>query len=297
MLVSMFFSLFQVLVCIFHFKKSQKIIPFYIKRILRIIIPYVLLCVPYYVWLNLVTDRDFLFLDLTQLSLPLKNMISTWYLPATTFFYFLFPLIFYAQKRKTDIMRFVVTAIICAAWVVIMIAMSRSALSTIYKNCEIALLRLPIFIVGCCFGKFVYEKRSIPFWTIIPSAIYIAIYPYIYYRFGFTIFCERLSYVPLAMAISIVLSFLFSLLPDNNFLFRFLRFFGVRSLEIYVTHVLINNVWTKTLGTNRYFDRNGTIDAIIIIVFSIFVSVIAHIIIGKISNLILKNIGKSNVYG
>lgn len=273
----------------FSFVKSPKIIHFYVKRLIRIIIPYILLCVPYYVWLNLATERDFLILDLTQLSLPLKNMITTWYLPTTAVFYLLFPILFYLQKRKNNFLRLFVTGAICALWIFAMILMSRSHLATIYKNCEIALLRFPIFIVGCCFGKFVHEKHSIPAWILIPATAYIAIYPFIYYKFGFTIFRERISYIPLAIAISIVISFLFSLLPSNNPLFHFLRFFGVRSLEIYITHVLINNVWIKTLGTNKYFDSNGTIDAIIIIILSILISIIAHIIIEKISNLLLKN--------
>lgn len=270
----------------FSFQKSKHLLTFYKKRLIRIILPYVLLCVPYYIWLNLATERDLLLLDITQISLPLKGMISTWYLPAITVFYLLFPLIYKLQQQKSDTRRVLVTAIACICWTAVLIVMSKVS-SEIYHNCEIALTRLIIFMVGCCFGKFVYDGKKLPWSFVALGAVYILIYPFLYHKLGFTIFKERLTYVPLAMAIAFVLAFVFSWLKDNNVIFKVLRFFGERSLEIYITHVLINNVWAKTVGA-RHFDQYGMLDYAIIVMLALFLSVISHVIIEKIAKLLLK---------
>lgn len=274
----------------FSFEKERRLLPFYKKRLIRILIPYVLLCVPYYIWLNTATERNLLFLDVTQLSLPLKGMISTWFLPAITVFYLLFPLIYKLQQQKNNAWRITATAFMCLGWIAALLVFNKTH-SEIYHNCEIALTRLLIFMVGCCFGKFVLENKKIPLGLVILSGIYIAVYPFLYHKLEFTIFKERLTYVPLAIAITIVLAFLFSFFNKDNYLFRVLRFFGKHSLEIYVTHVLINNVWCKTVGA-RHFDRYGIIDYALIVAASLLLSVAAHIVITKLTNIFINPKGK-----
>lgn len=76
----------------YAWQKKPKLGDFYARRFVRLIVPYVLFAVPYWVWRDLHLGQGDFFLDVTQLSLPLKGVITTWYVPAIALFYLCYPL-------------------------------------------------------------------------------------------------------------------------------------------------------------------------------------------------------------
>lgn len=82
----------------FAWQNRKSLGQFYQRRYVRLLIPYFLIAVPYWIWLDLHVgglDWSCFLLDFTQLSLPFRGVITTWYIPASAVFYLLFPLIYY----------------------------------------------------------------------------------------------------------------------------------------------------------------------------------------------------------
>ena len=266
----------------FSFQKSRKIGPFYKKRIRRILIPYLLICVPFYLWSSLTTGTNFV-LDVTQLSFPLSKMITTWYIPAITVFYLAFPLIYFLQNDLFPKNRTFVTVLMCSLYAGLLLIV-KHFLPTFYFNTEIALTRAVIFMIGCYFGKAVFDKNPLSHSVILSSFVFLFFYCVAFREtVSLSDYWIRMSYIPFAMSVIFILTFIFAEIDGRcKFVLKFFRFFGDRSLELYLTHILVNNIWAKTVGA-RHFDSHGFGDYAIIIAVSLVLTVIYHFIITKIN--------------
>lgn len=273
----------------FAFQKNVRLSTFYKKRIVRLLIPYLLICVPYYIWLEVYAGEGNLWLNITQLSFPLSHMITTWYVPAMLLFYLLFPLVYKVQNDAKVKNRNVWVLFLSLSYLMFLLLL-KNACPAFYNNTEIALTRFVIFFVGCYCAKAVYEKKRLHIEEVAISAASILLSVLLRETNGLSAFWIRMSYVPLAIAICILLAFGMTFLKENSILLKILRFFGNRSLEIYLTHVLIINVWKKTVGI-KSLDPHGVIDYLAIVAISIITSVLAHVLIQKISALVLNHKG------
>ncbi len=271
----------------FSFKHSKKVLPFYTKRIFKIIVPYVMICVPYFIWLNVFMGKGQLLLDITQASFPLQGMITTWYIPAIVVFYLLFPLIYKIQHEKSKDKYALTTIIMCAVWGLLLLVIRKFA-PEFYGNTEIALTRFVIFIIGCAVGRIVYEKKPISTETVVASAVFIIFYCVLRATVSLDDYWIRFSYIPFSIAVSILFVCALYYIKKAEPVLKFLKFFGERSLEIYLTHILLNNIWYRTIGA-RHFDTYGFIDYAIIVGAAIVLSVILHFIIEKMFTHIFKN--------
>ena len=267
-------------------KDSIRLGDFYIKRIVRLILPYILICVPYYIWVELYLKEGSFWLNVTQLSFPLSRMIATWYIPAMLEFYLLFPAIYKLQNTK-KIKNHTAWVIMLSLFYALFLLVFKNLFPTLYENTEIALVRFIIFFVGCYFGHAVYEKKTFSTATVAAAATYIVMFSLLRETSALSNFWIRLGYGPLAISLCVLAVFVLGWFKESNILLSVLRFFGNRSLEIYLLHVLFNNIWENIVGA-RHFDKWGAIDYLIIVAVSIIVSTLAHIIIGWLSSLILR---------
>lgn len=71
----------------------------------------------------------------------------------------------------------------------------------------------------------------------------------------------------------------------------FLRFCSDRSIELYITHVSIRNIF-ETYDPKGLLDRNAVSGYGIVIVLAVIVSILIHPVIQKISSFIIRNCGK-----
>ena len=276
----------------FAFQKKPTLGSFYKKRLVRLLVPYLILCVPYYVWFDLVSKGRFL-LDITQISFVTDGMRTTWYIPAILCFYLLFPLIYHLQNKEWSRMtRGSVTVTMFTVWTVVLLLIKRF-LPDLYGNVEVALIRFLIFLIGCHFGKAVYEKKTMGQETVFLCGSFVLLFIIAFDRMvSLPLFWGRISYVPFAMTVCILLAAFLSLFKnENNFLQKILRFCGDRSLELYLSHVLIRNVWYEHLSSN-YFGYRGVIDYSLIILISFAISIVLHPICGKISDFLLRKRGE-----
>ena len=246
-------------------------------------VPYVLICIPFYAWKDLITQidgRQFI-KDVTQYSFVTEGMRTTWYMPAITIFYLAFPLIYHMIFDNHRIAADSACVLICIFFIWINVILSRHS-KEIYPNIEIMLTRIVAFVIGIYYGSVVNEKKPIKTSQILAAIAFIYFYTIVFRKEqGLATLWTRLFYVVLAISIVLVCTAYLHKRGHS----AFLCFFGKRSLEIYLYHVIFRKIYFF------YFDGNTKYyyipDYILILTVSILVSVIAHIIINKISTELL----------
>ena len=222
----------------FSWQKQPPLREFYRRRLVRLAVPYVLLALPYWVWRDVYEGIGDFWLNLTQLSLPLQGIIPTWYIPAAAVLYLCYPLIVRWIFAGNCRLR---TSVLCSILVAGCAGLHYSG-STIYQNCEIALTRSVIFVSGCCLGRTVYENRPMSRRALPLSLVWLLVNSLLRQSLRLERVWRRFSYVPLCLAVCVVLVYLLEKFQTRNSLRRFLRFFGKHSLEMYLTHMLLRNV-------------------------------------------------------
>ena len=264
---------------------------FYRRRFVRLLVPYLLLHGPYYIWYCLRNHENYL-LYLSQAALPLRGVQTSWYIAASAVFYLLFPLIYHLQKeipaRTGRLSRHTVTLLLC----MISLAVCRllmTAAPVFYERTEILLTRLPVFLMGCDLGEAVMEKRGIPRTAVWAGIAFVWLLIYQFYpENGMPTFWIRMVMIPLALGMILGLTALLRCLGERNWFRVFLRFFGDHSIEIYLTHMVFLKLWWAYLS-ERPILENLIPDYLMILAVSIAVSAAVHPLIGGISHSLLKN--------
>lgn len=262
----------------YAWQKKPKLGDFYARRLLRVLVPYMVIAIPYWAWRDLYLGNGNFLLDVTQLSLPLEGVITTWYITAIVCFYLLYPLIakyLFSGDCKTR------AVWLCGALMLGCIGLRGNEY---YENCEIALTRSVIFVVGCCLGKSVYDKEPVANHTLALSALWLVVNWYLRKHVSLPAVYIRFSYIPLCLALCLVLAWVFEKLSGWTCLRGLLRFFGEHSLELYLTHVLIRNVFYHYVPV-RQWDPWGILTYGVILVISLIVSVALHPLFGRLSSL------------
>ena len=267
---------------------------FYWRRFVRLFLPYLLICGPYFAWVAWVKTSEgasrFL-LDFSQLSLPLHGDHTAWYVPALGLFYLLYPLIFHLQQhpiklRKRPISRGSVTVLLYFAAVVICWAVMETA-PAFYKHIEIVLTRLPIFILGCGLGKWVKEKKPLPSSAVVGAGVFMLIYLFIFgAAVSKTTIWMRLSYASFAMSALLVFTWVFWKLDSCTWLHKFFAFFGDRSLELYLTHLMIKKTW-RFYFEDKMWDPWGVLPYLCILLIAVAVSAALHPLVQWIAKKLL----------
>ena len=269
----------------FAYQKRPPIFSFYKKRFVRLLIPYILICVPFYLWKFFYLGEGNLWLDLTQLSFPLDHMITTWYVPAMFVFYIVFPLayiVLFNEKIKNHFIWLVCLSMIYLFGLLVF----KNIFPTLYANTEIALTRFIIFLVGTYCGKAVFDKKPLPLeWVALSGAVSI-ICVLVRETTNLSSLWIRLSYGVIAFFICSFAAYLFGFFKENNPILIVLRVFGEHSLEVYLTHVLLYNMWKNTFDV-RFLDSSGTLDYLIVVAAAILISVPIHFFVTKISKLLV----------
>ena len=267
---------------------------FYWRRFVRLFLPYLLICGPYFAWVAWVrTNKGTVrFLaDFSQLSLPLKGEHAAWYVPALALFYLLYPLVFRLQQhpmklRGKSISRGSVTLLLYFAAVVICWALMKFS-PVFYKNAEIVLTRLPVFILGCGLGKWVKEQKPLPTYAVTGAGVFLLIYIFIYgSAVSKTTIWMRLSYAPFAMAALLVFAWVFWKLDHCTRIRKFFAFFGDRSLELYLSHVMIKKTW-RFYFEDKMWDKWGVLPYLCILLIAVAVSAVLHPLIKWIAKKLL----------
>lgn len=238
----------------FSMSKDEKIMPFYLRRIKRVIIPWLIISCPYWILKSIIVDHDSFLVFLENwsgASLWTKGITTVWYVSFIAILYFLYPFIYKLQKKNSF---FIILLIGCAfAANVIMLL----AAPDFYDLREIAFTRVMIFLLGSLIGELLKNKnvtgtkRSL-FFTY--AAVMLVMYiigmlsdecnlnwfsdsvAKLFFRFG-------------GQGAGILVMMLLCLLFEKIKMARIkkgLSFLGGITLEIYLIHIFLCNIITRT---------------------------------------------------
>lgn len=237
----------------FSWKKKPEPNSFYRKRYIRILIPYLIVAIPAWLW------RDVFFLgqgwnkfimDVSFISFFRGQAKWFWYILMIGICYWVFPYIFRIAESASDRVteKFRVLAL-CLTSTVFLI-MLQSYHGELYMSIGIAVARIPAFVIGVFIGKAVYEKRELTRKTVGIFLIlsFLASWPLqmadksilgVYVNAVLNFACS-LFLVAVLFFLSERKQKLLSVL--HTFLVKGLGWFGKYTLELYLLHVVIRRV-------------------------------------------------------
>lgn len=222
---------------------------FYINRLKRTYLTYLLIAGPFVVW------KYFFVQDVTAMSVPdflaelstisyfwtKEGTFPFWYVPCILLFYALYPVLYKLyRKNKLYIVVLIVVSIITELALLLI-------KSPVITTTERTFSRVPIFLAGIMLSDLVKKEKRIETPNVIASFIIVVVTMVIFpitrlHSFGVhTIF---IRYFYGVMAICLIVSITYILECIKNFkstekLIEICSFFGGISLEIYLVHVAI----------------------------------------------------------
>ena len=189
-----------------------------------------------------------------MLNFWLTGNQQTWFLSLLLVAYGMYPFVygFLYRMRGRVPLKALLLVLLGAAFVLLVYRLAPSS----YKKVEIALTRLPIFLIGCAMGRTVYERRCVernagPL-LIVLAAVFIASI-WLLNQGLLKGMQTRFFYILPGSAITLLLGWLFAAVKSKG-IHRFFRFFGSMSLELYLAHLI-----GLTLYQRSAFYREGSL--------------------------------------
>ena len=271
----------------YAWEKNPPIGTFYRRRLVRLLLPYLFIVVPYYVWRDIFMGLGSFWADVTQYNFLTKGDYTYWYIPAAAVFYLLFPAVYTYLNRTGDgkVSRNIKLAVLCVGTTGALYIFSK-VFPGLYGNIEVGLTRFNIFFVGCWLAYRVQKSTPIKGWHVVAAFGWCG--GYILLRELVTIqgFWYRILHAPFGFAVTVCLLWVLSL-PLPKFVYGILRFFGERSVELYLSHLAIQRVF-RVYCPNGLFDKYGVLLYAMICVLSIVFSCLLHPFLGRIGNVLCK---------
>ncbi len=276
----------------FAYEKNPRFKDFYTKRILNVWLMCLIVSLPYSIIKNFIIKPrgiSAFIKGLGGISFFLGEDKINWYIIFAMTLYLVYPLIYKAlkllQKKKLD---FPVTLIVCFLWLALCFFLNHS-FREFYHSYEVALIRVPVFLLGCYCGKLVYQKKrftvvvaiaavvSIVVWLVYNIFFYVNIYSYVS-SVGISPFVIRRISRELLGIILIIFTFLFACLVRVKAVHKVINFFGSISLELYLTHYMIYRCLIDLgLKTLQYYLLNVAVS----IVLSVLLSKVRVAVVGR----------------
>lgn len=232
----------------FAWCKQPKFGKYYEKRILNVYLIYLIIAMPLWLVYSIREQQtvfDF-FLDLTGIAFLFgRRYISGphggWYVVFIMLMYAVYPLLFRLQKKLEKIRCDLLFVIVFTVAVIAGCYLFKEQNAEIYNRYEIALTRLPIFVIGSYLGKLVYQTRRFSLMTALTVLAGFVVYAALFIR-PIALIDIRFKKMLLSYSLGIVFSVLFAMLTLLKFdcFEKVFSFFGKMSLELYLTHNLAN---------------------------------------------------------
>lgn len=260
----------------YSMKKNGNVLQFYSKRFKRVLIPYLIFGLVYWIVNDFVIYHyDFVrFInDFLLITVWTEGVRRFWFISFILILYIVFPL-FFKLLDTTVKLRGAIFALLLAVTLTAC-GLTEAFAPDVYGNIELAICRVPIFLVGVYYGGKIYngepfgilEKILIPLGLIVRAFTFavrnhwLPIQIFWNVRYEVCLFALSLVFIT-----AILLAKLNSVGVDKA-----LAAVGTYSLELYMTHVAIRNIM-HAIGYPTYLIPNY----LICIGISILLSVLLH---------------------
>lgn len=219
-------------------EKNRPLSVFYRNRVIRVVIPYLLVAVPYFAWYDLLWARDGLWqfvANVSSLNFWLRDDFPVWYVSYIMVMYAVYPLLYWLDRKSGHIS----TVVLIAASVLLEYVCWKTG-SPIYANSEKALSRMPVFLSGILLAPHILhcgEKKIHPGWAAAAFLAWAGMFWFIA-RIWPHLIIRRYLYGFMSLCFLVVFSFARKYLPCKPLNGILARVGGI-SLEVYVVHVLL----------------------------------------------------------
>lgn len=221
----------------FSFAKDNRMIPYLKKRAIRIWVPLLIICLPYWIALFMkgtISISNFIS-KLFTLDFWLCGDQQIWFAAFMVIAYLLYPYFYHFIFDKGHPF---LRTVILAGFVVLLTLVVRSQNPTFYNRVEVGLTRFPVFILGVFTGKLVYERATFPRKYLIVVFTFFIGFGLLTSKHFFTDIWQRYIFLFVAIPMTILLAYLLNQIPWD-FPKKILRFFGTMSLELYFVHIIM----------------------------------------------------------
>lgn len=220
--------LFLSAIGLFHsMSKNQDIKAFYKRRFIRILPALLLINSLWFAYISINGIKEYLF-NVTGISIFFNGNRTCWYFTLLLLLYFIYPPLFKLEKKfGSKIYIFMIIFII-----ILNVFLSIYA-TTLFNKIEIMTRRIPIFLIGCIFAKYVYNGVEIKKRYVILISPILCICCLILYNLKIIPFGNRIwRYILgiLAIALIILLSNIYYKINKK----RFIEWIGMYSMEFYL---------------------------------------------------------------
>lgn len=255
--------------CYYSIRKNFNKKEFYKKRAKRILIPYLLIAVPFWLYIDVFLNKsieEFIY-DLTGISFLIDTK-TFWYVFFILIMYFLFPLIykFLFGKEKDIFLKFMFIELLVAFLTIILYV----EMYDVFDLIEIALTRVPIFIFGVYTGHKVYNNEKVSFPILFFSIFSIFL---INIDFDNQLVMRYINSVQ-SIGFSLIMVKIFDIVNLKN-INRFLSFVGKYSFEIYLLHIAFRRVF-DSLDIRPYEWNNYLIIILLTVLFTWLVQLVTN---------------------
>lgn len=245
----------------YSWKKRAELKSFYQRRFVKILIPYFLVAVPAWIWLDLIEEHNGLvqmFSDLFFLTFFVGDNKWFWYILLCGFCYLIFPYIFDVIEKVRDHTEAKMRVLVLCLTATIVTMMLQLYAKDLYMNISIATKRVPAFIIGVYIGKLAWEKKGKPIWSVWLQLILLY-----WMMIPLQLYNKKIMGVYLLALMNLTICEILMLLCEwtenkssvilklRNGILAILNWFGKYTIEIYLIHVAFRKVF-KTLDYPTY---------------------------------------------
>lgn len=234
----------------FSMSKNADAKQFWLRRCRKVVIPWLILSLPYWIVKTLILDKmrvRALLLNWCGVSFWLFGVKSVWYIAFIVVLYAFYPLIFRLQKKN----RSIITGLIAGAFVLNIIMLL--TVPDYYAKTELAFARIPVFLLGSLTGELMQQqenRRRIKgcYCCYLAGMLLLYAVGTLSAEYGMNLMntsaaamLSRLGGQGIALPVTAGFCLLFERLNMPHFR-RAAAFFGGFTLELYLLHVFLGHI-------------------------------------------------------
>ncbi len=255
--------------CYYSAHRNFDIKNFYKKRIKRILIPYLLVTVPFWIYIDIFLNQsieEFLY-DLTGISFFIDTK-TFWYVFFILIMYFLFPLLykFFFNNEKDAFLNFMFVELLVIFLTIILYV----EMYDIFDIVEVALTRIPIFIFGVYIGPKVYQGKKVGYFTLVLSVLSLFL---ITFDFDSQLVMRYINSIQ-SIGFSLIIVKIFDIVNLKS-MNRFFSFVGKYSFEVYLLHIALRRIMIS-LDIRPYEWNNYLIIILLTVLLTWFIQLITN---------------------